>query len=227
MTESDCQTYIERVKRIVSQLKAGGETTKDSDVAYTILAGLGEKYSSLVTTLTNMITPDKALTVSRVMEAILTEELRIKNIDQAKSRKNADNPLAFKHDTSFKGSLSSVLVARTTDQHMYRHAPYYRGGMCHLPYRGRGGYRSYSSPQQRYYPPWSLEDNPNWPPWGETTWKTPTSCPRPPAPQSTQRTPPDHRSPLVVAPPPDHRSPLGVLTSQPMAVHMQCYACRM
>lgn len=85
MTESECQAYIDRVKKIVSQLKAGGENTKESDVAYTILTGLGERYSSLVTTLTNMITPEKPLTVKRVTEAILTEELRIKNIDQAKS----------------------------------------------------------------------------------------------------------------------------------------------
>ena len=137
MTETECQAYIDRVKKTVSQLKASGDSVKDPDVTYTILTGLEEQCSSLVTTLTNMITPEKPLTITWVTEAILTEELRLKCMAQTKSEKNADNPLAFKHDTSFKGSLSSALVARSSDHHSYRHNPYSRGG--YVPYRGRGG----------------------------------------------------------------------------------------
>lgn len=75
MTEKECQVYIDRVKKLVSQLKAAGDRVKESDVAYTILTGLGERYGSLVTTLTNIISAENPLTVPKVTEAILTEEL--------------------------------------------------------------------------------------------------------------------------------------------------------
>jgi len=45
MTESSCGEYMKRVRKIVSELKECGEKIKDEDVAYTILLGLGEKYS--------------------------------------------------------------------------------------------------------------------------------------------------------------------------------------
>lgn len=157
---------------------------KESYVAYTILTGLGERYGSLVTTLTNMISPENPLTVPWVTEAILTEEMRLKNVDQAKAEKNTDNPLAFKHDTSFKGSLSSALVAHSSDQHSNRQFPYSRGSGGSrggsLPYRGRGGYGAYGGYRtyptsfpptsfpphhQRYYSPLlSPTDNPRWSP---------------------------------------------------------------
>ena len=203
---------------------------KESDVAYTILTGLGEKYSSLVTTLTNMITPEKPLTITRVTEAILTEELRIKGMAQTKSEQNADNPLAFKHDTSFKGSLSSALVACSYDHHPYRHAPYPRGN--HIPYRGRGCYvdpgrhrPSYPFPYHppRPQPPWTPNGawsptqptwtpNGTWPPSGEPYSMGP---PRPPTTAlQTQRQTTQMRPPLTP------------ITPQP-PTNIQCYGCGM
>lgn len=45
---------IKRVWRLVSDFQEYGETVKDEGVAYNILLGLGEKFSPLVMTLTNM-----------------------------------------------------------------------------------------------------------------------------------------------------------------------------
>lgn len=114
MTEPDCQQYIDRVKKMASQLKAYGDKIKDSYVAFSLLSGLGPKYGSLVVTLTNMATENNPLQLGRVTESILTEELRLKNIlnEHSVSDKNVESPLAFKADMSFKGSLSAALVSR-------------------------------------------------------------------------------------------------------------------
>ena len=77
MTEDDCTEYIRRVKRLVSDLKSCGARVQDADVAYSILTGLPERFSSLITTLTNMASPDKPLEVMRVCDQILEEERRL------------------------------------------------------------------------------------------------------------------------------------------------------
>ena len=71
MIEDDCSTYIHRAKRLVSDLKSCDVRIKDADVAYAILVGLPEKFASLVTTQTNMTTPEKPLEVMRVSDHIL------------------------------------------------------------------------------------------------------------------------------------------------------------
>jgi len=98
MTESSCGEYMKRVRKIVSALKECGEKIKDEDVAYTILLGLGEKYSPLVVTLTNMAIPENPLSMARVSEQILTEEQRLNqfNSPQQKPDQNVNNPLAYK-----------------------------------------------------------------------------------------------------------------------------------
>ena len=144
MTEPDCQQYIDKVKKMASQLKAYGDRIKDSDVAFTLLSGLGPQFGSLVVTLTNMATPDRPLELGRVTESILTEELRLKSVltEHSVSDKNVDNPLAFKPDSSFKGSLSSALVARTQPHAPYPYPyPYPSGRGTYIPrYYSRPGY---------------------------------------------------------------------------------------
>ena len=73
MTETECQPYIDRVKKMASKLKLCGDKILDSDIAYTLLSGPGPKYGSLVVTLTNMATKDNPLKLGKVTESILTE----------------------------------------------------------------------------------------------------------------------------------------------------------
>ena len=44
-SDSRCQAYIDRVKKVVSQLKTCGDPVRDSDVAFPILTGLEDCYS--------------------------------------------------------------------------------------------------------------------------------------------------------------------------------------
>ena len=140
MTEQSCAEYIKRVRKLVSELRECGEKVKDADVAYTVLMGLGEKFSPLVVTLTNMSSSDSPLSLTRVSEQILTEELRLQQIGVGKSKENethANNPLAYKSDTVFRGdlhhtTLQNAFVARTFPlqaSSQYRVHPYaLRGG---------------------------------------------------------------------------------------------------
>ena len=77
MTDQTCTEYIKRVKKLVSELRECGEKVKEADVAYTLLIGLGEKFSPLVVTLTNMASSVSPLSLTRVCEQVLTEELRL------------------------------------------------------------------------------------------------------------------------------------------------------
>lgn len=145
MTESKCGEYVNRVRKLVSELKACGVAVKDTDVAYTLLMGLPDKYSSLVVTLTNMATEAAPLKLSRVVESVLTEEMRMSHVNPAeqpvKKDPNESNPLAFKGDTSFRGELQHAMVARTQPQNQYRQMPYQpRGGMTRGYQANRGGY---------------------------------------------------------------------------------------
>ena len=137
MTETSCAEYMKRVRKLVSELREYGEKIKEEDVVYTILLGLGEKYSPLVVTLTNMSSPEKPLSLARVSEQILTEELRLNQFGiQQKQDPNINNPLAHKADTAYKGEVQqSALVARTNPV-SYRQTPY----NLRSTYRGRGGY---------------------------------------------------------------------------------------
>jgi len=135
MTESSCGEYMKRVRKIVSELKECGEKIKDEDVAYTILLGFGEKYSLLVVTLTNMATLENPLSIARVSEQILTEELRLNQFGvQQKQDPNVNNLLAYKADTAYKEE-QSALVARTSPV-SYRQTPY----NLRSTYKGREGY---------------------------------------------------------------------------------------
>ncbi|MCU1500499.1 MAG: uncharacterized protein JWM47_4452, partial [Acidimicrobiales bacterium] len=146
MGDKPVSTFVKRVKKVVSELRSYGEKVKDEDIAYTMLMGLPEKYSSLVITLTNMTTKESPLVLVRVIESMQTEEMRLKLFMPSKETKNVDNPLALKHDTQFKGELQSAYVART-NMPQYRQHPYNRGG--YTSYRGntnnnRGNYQAYS-----------------------------------------------------------------------------------
>lgn len=135
---------------------------KEEDIAYTILMGLGSKYSSLVVILLNT-NRNEPLNLTRVMDAIMTEDLRIRELENeaGKADPNTMNPLAYRSDTSFKGSLQyqpgnpypqgayntthdmdasqyfersqGAYIARTEYPYQYRHSPYSRGIS-----RGRG-----------------------------------------------------------------------------------------
>jgi len=129
---------MKRVRRIVSELKKCGEKIKDEDVAYTILLGLGEKYSPLVVTLTNMAIPEHPLSIARVSKQILTEEQRLNqfNSPQQKPDQNINNPLAYKQDTLFKGDLPHAAFVARMNTGSYRQNPYPQRGV----FQGRGGY---------------------------------------------------------------------------------------
>lgn len=66
MTDATCGEFIKRVRRLVSDLKECGAKVKDKDVAFTILLGLGDRFSPLVVMLTNMSTPTASLSLSKV-----------------------------------------------------------------------------------------------------------------------------------------------------------------
>ena len=112
-TES-CTDFVRRVKRIVSELRDCGTSMKERDVAYTILMGLPKDYSSLVSTLTNMSTPESPLLLEKTIEAIYTEEMRLKVFESADRRPDIENnPLALKHDTQYCGNSHGAYVARS------------------------------------------------------------------------------------------------------------------
>lgn len=126
-TES-CTDFVRKVKRIVSELRDCGTSMKERDVAYTILMGLPKEYSSLVITLTNMSTPESPLLLEKTIEAIYTEEMRLKLFESADRRPDLEqNPLALKHDTQYRGSSRSAYVARSqqsSQQSASRSHPY-------------------------------------------------------------------------------------------------------
>ena len=154
MTEDDCSTYIHRAKRLVSDLKSCGVRIKDADVAYAILVGLPEKFASLVTTLTNMTTPEKPLEVMQVSDQILEEEQRLMHFASQKPKPdpNVVNPLAFKGNTTFKGHHAYVARGNPVS---YRCSPYnsrsFRGDYSYT--AGRGivpGHRGAYTPRPLY-----------------------------------------------------------------------------
>ena len=61
---------------MAEELRECGEKAKDEDLAFTVLLGLGERFSPLVVTLTNMSSKETPLLLNRVCEQVLTEELR-------------------------------------------------------------------------------------------------------------------------------------------------------
>ena len=71
MTESTCGEFIKRVRHHVSDLRECGQEVKDEDVSFTILLGLGERFSPLVVALTNMSTPTAPLSLTKVCEQVL------------------------------------------------------------------------------------------------------------------------------------------------------------
>lgn len=131
MTEPTCGEFIKRVRRLVSDLKECGAKVKDEDVAFTILLGLGEKFSPLVVTLTNMSTPAAPLTLSKVCEQVLIEELRLNQFQSTPDEhdQHLNNPLAYKSDTTFRGTLvHDAFVARSSPgTARYRQSPYPQG----------------------------------------------------------------------------------------------------
>ena len=154
MTEDDCSTYIHRAKRLLSDLKSCGVRIKDADVAYAILVGLPEKFASLVTTLTNMTTPEKPLEVMRVSDQILEEEQRLMHFASQKPKPdpNVVNPLAFKGDTTFKGQHAYVARGNPVS---YRCSPYnsrsFRGDYSYTAGRGIApGHRGAYTPRPLY-----------------------------------------------------------------------------
>lgn len=105
MTEPTCAEYIKRVRCLVSELKECGDKVKDEDVAYTMLLGLNEKFSPLVVTLTNLSSATSPLSLTRVCEQILMEELRLQPSLQTSSAvpdPHVNNPLPYKSDTMFR-----------------------------------------------------------------------------------------------------------------------------
>ena len=122
-TES-CTDFIRRVKRIVSELRDCGSTIREKEVAYTILMGLPKEFSALVITLTNMATTESPLALEKTVEAIYTEEMRLK-LFESKAPDMENNPLAYKHDTQFRGTKNqrSAYVARTSESNNRMH-PY-------------------------------------------------------------------------------------------------------
>lgn len=83
---------------------------KDEDVAYTILLCLGEKYSPLVVTMTNMSSSTSPLSLVRVCEQVLTEELRLRqfNSNTNPSTPRRITPLHISLILRFVGIYSSV-----------------------------------------------------------------------------------------------------------------------
>ena len=116
--------------------------------------GLPKEFSALVITLTNMATDESPLMLEKTIEAVYTEEMRLKIYEQAANEKKPDlenNPLALKHDTQYKGNLpnNSAFVARTQHSN-FRTNPYPR----RLPDRPGQENRSESRPT------WDREQTP-------------------------------------------------------------------
>ena len=128
MTEPSCAEYIKRVRRLVSELKECGDKVKDEDVAYTMLLGLKEKFIPLVVMLTNLSSAASPLSLTRVCEQILTEELRLQpslSTTPAVSDPHVNNSLAYKSDRMFRGDLKHALVTRTgANYRNFRQSPY-------------------------------------------------------------------------------------------------------
>ena len=144
MTEASCGEYIKRVRRLVAELRECGDLVKDEDVAYTILLGLGEKYSPLVVTLTNMSSAISPLSLVRVCEQVLTEELRLRqfNTEHQEHHPLANHPLAYKPDTTYRGDLQqsylhNACVARTSPSPSLRQSPYPMRSSSGFVVRGR------------------------------------------------------------------------------------------
>ena len=127
-----CTDYVKRVKRIVSELRDCGSPVTQQEVAFAILMGLPKDFSALVITLTNMATNDSPLVLEKTVEAIYTEEMRLKLYEQSSNERKSDlenNPLALKHDTQYEGNLPNTgqgaFVARTPSTN-FRTNPYPR-----------------------------------------------------------------------------------------------------
>jgi len=110
-----------------------------------ILIGLRKEYSSLVITLTNMSTPESLLVLEKTVEAIYTEEMKLKLFETTKVEldfinPNVNNPLALKYDTQLRGSQGAY-VTRSGSLSLNRQHPYQRGYNSQVSYRGSyGGY---------------------------------------------------------------------------------------
>jgi len=109
MLEKDVGEYIDKVvKKFVSKLNGNGEKVKE-DIAYTILMGLGSKYSPLVLTLLN--NRSGPLTLTRIVDAIITKDMRLKELDNDAGKRdpNTINPLAtpYRSNTSFNSLVGT------------------------------------------------------------------------------------------------------------------------
>lgn len=165
MTEATCGEFIKRVRRLVSDLKECGAKVKDEDVAFTILLGLGEKFSPLVVTLTNMSTPMAPLSLSKVCEQVLIEELCLNQFQSTSDEhdQHLNNPLAYKSDTTFRGTLvHDAFVARSSPgAARYRQSPYPQGRIANP--RSGTTQSSTATVQQRTWsqaPAWQNPRNP-------------------------------------------------------------------
>ena len=98
-----CTDYVRRIKRIVSELRDCETSIKQQDVAYTILMGLPREFWALVITPTNMSTAESPLVLEKTIEAIYTEEMRLKLFEN-KASEMETNPLAYKHDSQYRGN---------------------------------------------------------------------------------------------------------------------------
>jgi len=98
-----------------------------------------------------MSTPESPLVLEKTVEAIYTEEMRLKLFETTKvesdfTNPNVNNPLALKHDTQLRGSQGAY-VARSGPLSLNRQHPYQRG-----PYNSQVSYReSYGGYQRGGY----------------------------------------------------------------------------
>lgn len=84
------------------------EEVNDADVAYTVLMSLGEKFSPLMVTLTNMSPKDSPLSLTGV-----------------DNEAHVNNPLGYKSDTVFRGDLhhTTLQVVRANSSAQHRTVP--------------------------------------------------------------------------------------------------------
>lgn len=84
-----------------------------------------------------MATNDSPLVLEKTVEAVYTEEMRLKLYEQSSNDRKSDlenNPLALKHDTQYKGTLPNTgqgaFVARTQSTN-FRTNPYPKRALEH------------------------------------------------------------------------------------------------
>ena len=71
-----------------------------------------------------MSTPQSPLTLEKTIEAICTEEMRLKLFESSDRRPDLEsNPLALKHDTQYRGNSRGAYVARSQPQSQSQSSP--------------------------------------------------------------------------------------------------------